>query len=668
MPLRPRLLRRRVRPLSVYLGVMVVSLLLVVALSLVLFTYLQGRHLAHLMALEEMRVAGERIGTEFDHLLDAPEMVTVMASVSGLDLVADADRIAFAQEALDQLPQIDSIYIGRSDGSFSQGVALDEPGSAWRKVTGAPSDAAYAFRRIHQDPVRGRVQSWRFRDAQGQTVADAPPSPSDFDPRTRGWFKEAQHQAAPVLSPPYRMASTGDLGVTISRRLVEDPSVVVGTDVLLETLGHFLQDRRISDHARAYLFDPDGVLMAHSDPKVMGLIGANLDGVQASSSLQAADPMLPIVQARLTRKAANPTNEVAFEEEPWLIEVVPSVGQDMLARYAVVVAAPLSDFTAPSERLARNGLLISAAVIALGVCVAVLVAWRLGRSLTGLTDAARRLGDLDFQPRPVVGSRVLEITTLSQALTAARHAIQTFALYVPREIVSRIVESAGIHRRFGRRQEVTVLFTDIRDFTTICESNDPEDVVEMLSAYFDLLSAGVYAHGGAIIQFLGDSIFASWNAPTPDPAHVDHACACALDLAERIQAFNLAQAAAGRPVFITRLGLHTGHAVMGSVGSTNRLQYTGMGDTVNVASRLEGLNKQFGTTILVSEAVRKGCRQDFRFRSLGEVPLKGRLERLEVHELVADPPSGPGGTAVVEHGFQREPSTGREASGRHQQV
>jgi adenylate cyclase len=624
----------RARPLSMYLGVMVVGLLLVVALSLVLFTYLQGRRLAHLMALDEMQVAAKRIGAEFDHLLDAPEMITRMASVSPLYLVDDVDRIAFAREALAQLPQIDSIYVGRTDGRFSQGVALGGPGSAWRKVTGAPAEAVYAFGRVYKDPEQGWLRDWRFQDRSGHVVIDGSPHTAHYDPRTRAWFQQALRSTEPVLSRPYRMASTGALGVTISRRQVDDPSVVVGTDVLLQTLSDFLQRERVSDHAVAYLFDSDSALIAHSDPKVMGLVGAVLDGDGGLPALQRADPMLPLVRSRLSGRHEG---IVEVGGEPWLIETAPSVGQDMLAGYVVAVAAPLTDFTEPSQRLARDALLLSATVIALGVCVAVLVAWRLGRSLAALTDTARRLEDFDFQPRPVEGSRVLEITTLSQALTAARNAIRTFALYVPREIVRSIVEAGGVHIRSGRRQEVTVLFTDIRDFTSICETNDPEEVVAMLSAYFESLSEGIYAHGGAIIQFLGDSIYAAWNAPTPDPGHVDHACACALELVERIRGFNLAQDAAGKPPFVTRLGLHTGQAVVGSVGSIQRLQYTGMGDTVNVASRLEGLNKQFGTTILVSEAVFARCRTPFHFRPLGGVSVKGRQEGLQVYELLTSP-------------------------------
>ena len=145
----------------------------------------------------------------------------------------------------------------------------------------------------------------------------------------------------------------------------------------------------------------------------------------------------------------------------------------------------------------------------------------------------------------------------------------------------------------------------------------------------------VERHNGVIVQYLGDSIYAMWNAPTPDADHVDDGCRCALALKAGVDAFNAGNRQAGLPELITRYGVHTGAAVVGSVGALTRRQYTAMGDTVNVASRLEGLNKEFGTTILASDAVKVRADASFRFRPLGlTAGAKGRAEQIEVFELV----------------------------------
>jgi adenylate cyclase len=237
-----------------------------------------------------------------------------------------------------------------------------------------------------------------------------------------------------------------------------------------------------------------------------------------------------------------------------------------------------------------------------------------------------------------VRSHVREISALAAAMAMARGAIHTFGLYVPKELVRRIIGAGEFDGRSASRQEVTALFTDIYDFTTISEQHPPEDIVAMLSGYFDIFSETVARNNGAIIQFLGDSVFAMWNAPIPDPRHAENACRCALATAARLDAFNNAQVERGLPELRTRFGIHTGPAVVGSVGASERLQYTGMGDTLNVASRLEGLNKTYGTTILVSGAVAKRCPPDLVFRALGSGEAKGRKQTIELFELVGQNP------------------------------
>jgi adenylate cyclase len=181
---------------------------------------------------------------------------------------------------------------------------------------------------------------------------------------------------------------------------------------------------------------------------------------------------------------------------------------------------------------------------------------------------------------------------------------------------------------------VTAIFTDIYDFTTISEGNSPEAVVTMLSDYFDILNRTVNANNGTIVQFLGDSIFAMWNAPVADENHAENACRAALAMRDALVEFNAEQKRKGLPEFRTRFGLHTGEAVVGSVGAVDRLQYTAMGDTINVASRLEGMNKEHGTTILASSAVYERCHDVILFRPLGEVHAKGRREEIELFEVV----------------------------------
>jgi adenylate cyclase len=291
---------------------------------------------------------------------------------------------------------------------------------------------------------------------------------------------------------------------------------------------------------------------------------------------------------------------------------------------------------AEANRLLLHNLLIASAFVLAGVAASVLLSRMVSRSLYRLADEARRIGDLDVGEKGVSHSWISEINTLASALAASRHAISQFALYVPREVVRRIVSPEGRAVVKAQRQDVTVLFTDIRDFTTISEQHSPEDVVDTLSAYFELLNTIAERNGGTVVQYLGDSIFVMWNAPVPDVGHAENGCRCALAMKAAVDDLNEANRRNGRPALITRFGLHTGPAVVGSFGAISRQQYTAMGDTINVASRLEGLNKEFNTSILVSAAIHNAVADRFELRPLGLVQVKGRAEKVDLWELVGE--------------------------------
>jgi adenylate cyclase len=319
----------------------------------------------------------------------------------------------------------------------------------------------------------------------------------------------------------------------------------------------------------------------------------------------------------------------------------------LFAGSTIVMAAPVDELLGPAYDMLFQGLFVAAGVVVVVIIGAVVLAGMITRSLNQLTVGAQRLRELDFQAELDVPSRVREIHMLSGAMRQAREAIFTFALYVPKELVRKGIESGEFSRRTATRHEVTAIFTDIYDFTTISERNSPEAVVTMLSDYFDILNRKVNEHNGTIIQFLGDSIFAMWNAPVPDEHHAENACRAALAMRDALNEFNAAQRSRGLPEFRTRFGVHTGDAVVGSVGAVDRLQYTAMGDTINVASRLEGMNKEHGTTILASREVYERCHGAILFRPLGEAHAKGRKEEIELYEVVSVRHSALAAPAVV---------------------
>jgi adenylate cyclase len=213
---------------------------------------------------------------------------------------------------------------------------------------------------------------------------------------------------------------------------------------------------------------------------------------------------------------------------------------------------------------------------------------------------------------------------------AREEAIAMFSRFVNPHVVRQLLERGGLAGA-GQTREVTLLFSDIRGFTTLSETRAPEEVVAILNRYFTRQVEVIFRHGGSLDKFIGDAIMAFWGAPLDDPEHAKNAVACALDMADELAAFKaeLGEAGAG---FDVGIGVHSGPAVVGLIGSDKRREYTSIGDTVNLASRIEGLTKEAGRRILVSRETMKRCQGAFDFVSCGTYPVKGRAQPVELFE------------------------------------
>ena len=185
----------------------------------------------------------------------------------------------------------------------------------------------------------------------------------------------------------------------------------------------------------------------------------------------------------------------------------------------------------------------------------------------------------------------------------------------------------------GERKEVTILFSDIRSFTTITESTPPEVLSRLLHEYFTEMAEEIFATDGVLDKFIGDAIMAFWGAPLEQHDHADRAMRAALDMMRRLAGLQLKWADEGLPFVDIGIGIHTGHAIVGNMGSEKRFDYTAIGDTVNAASRLEGLNKEYKTHIIISEATKRKLKDPVAVNELGEVTVKGKTAALKIYSV-----------------------------------
>jgi adenylate cyclase len=220
------------------------------------------------------------------------------------------------------------------------------------------------------------------------------------------------------------------------------------------------------------------------------------------------------------------------------------------------------------------------------------------------------------------------LTEYLRERNARMAALAQFSRFTNPHVARQLVEQGGIET--GRR-DVTLLFSDIRGFTTLSETRSPEEVIALLNRYFSLQVDVVFRHSGSLDKFIGDCIMGIWGAPLDDPDHARNAVACALDMADTLQAFKR-ELGAEHTDFDVGIGLHSGPAVVGLMGSQKRLEYTAIGDTVNLASRIEGLTKDAKRRILVSKDTMERCADAFDFVSCGSYHVKGRAQPVELFE------------------------------------
>jgi adenylate cyclase len=216
-----------------------------------------------------------------------------------------------------------------------------------------------------------------------------------------------------------------------------------------------------------------------------------------------------------------------------------------------------------------------------------------------------------------------------------------FGQYVSRDVFAQLVANPELARLGGQRRDMTVLFSDIRGFTTLTEQGRPEEVVGMLNEYFSRMVEIVFRHHGTLDKFVGDMVMALFNAPLDDPDHADHAVRAALEMIEELQALNERWKAAGKFTGLDiGIGINTGSMIAGNIGSDAVMSYTVIGDAVNLGARLESLNKQFGTRIIISDATRERLNGRYTFRSLGDVVVKGKTQPVAIFEVSGQPQGG----------------------------
>jgi adenylate cyclase len=410
---------------------------------------------------------------------------------------------------------------------------------------------------------------------------------------------------------------------------------VVRAGLLTEQLDEVTR-LRVTDAAddphRIFLTDDEGRLITRLQP------GDPVEE-QADDSLRVAAAAVPPEVAAALRlpvlrevdaQRLSASGEATVDGRKYLVTFV---ALPETQGWRVGIVAPEDFYLRDLARTRRRLLVVSLAVIAAILAGGALALRAVRRGLGQVVETTARIQNFDFAPAPTRSS-FADVQAVLMRLELAKTAMRAMGKYVPIDLVRLLYRTGREPVLGGEVVEVTLMFTDIKDFTALSERLSPNELARVLGQYLEVMTAAIHSTRGTIDKYIGDAIMAVWNTPTACPNHAQRACEAALACLEAERRLFESPAWEGREPLHTRFGIHRDQVMVGHFGAPDRMSFTALGDGVNLASRLEGLNKQYGTTVLVSEAVRDEARSAFDFRLVDVVAVKGRSRGVRVYELL----------------------------------
>ena len=624
--------RFRLRPSMLGLFVLL-ALPLMVALVLITYTSTNEAvsRTAQAMAERFNAQVVKNIQQVIDPISSLSSSTAVMVSSEQGYFRKDASW-AYLKTCIEQTIDLRGAYFAYPDGSFRATYRADGRAVFFGKE--APAEALWAYRWLQRGPQGQAKDQIHFVSAKGDILEERNIE-VPYDPRKRPWFEASVNKKKANLIGPTVFASSGQVGLTFSAPVYVNGEIagVVGMDMTLQSLGKFLNANRISENSLAVIIDRDQKVVATSsdDDALVKLDGQLL--VPALSDLRSSLPRKAL--ASLPAKDHVGVflfgNQEGKQDHLALLSPIPLKAH---GDWKVLVIAPRSDFL--SDIVSNIGRITILGVILLGLQV--LMVWWLSRKIAGplealalQVDAIERLEINDAYP--LQRSSFTEIDRLAQSVSRMSKALKAFAAFVPIDLVRGLMKSEKGLETGGHSRFITIMFTDLEAFSALSENRPSHELLQQVSRYLGTASRIIGEEFGTVDKFIGDAVMAFWGAPNELEDHAWRACVAAVRIQQEMDIMNAEWKKAGLPELKVRIGIHSDAVLVGNIGSIERMSYTVMGDGVNVASRLEGLNKNFGTRICISKTVYRESGERLILRPLGDMEVKGRKSTIEVFEL-----------------------------------
>ena len=600
--------------------------------TIIAVTYLSNDRIARTNAkelVERFRVdAIENIQADFNPI---KSLVRSAAAIGNEypDFYLDNRCFRYFHSVLLHSPRIVSVYVGLNDGAFRQTRRIDPKVPIQDSLP--PEGTQYAYRWIVPAAGERTLDHYLFLCSDLKELGRSE-QPTTYDPRTRLWYRSAAEAGAETISDPDIFATLGLIGFTVAAPFYDKGKLlgVAAVDITLAGLGEYLAERKVSPGTLSYILDRQGRVIAASD---LSRTYANVGGRLELTHIASIDKELPAIAFSARPRGSDGQFTFSYQGKDYIASLA-SLAPEFGKQWQLFVITPMSDFTAAFQenniRLAAFGLL----ALILEIVAIYFLTGIVSAPLEKLAFKVGRIQELSTEPLPPVNSPIREISVLSRAIDTLDAAVKSFAAFVPVGLVNQLLHSDQKLELGGHSRFLTIFFSDLEGFSGLSEEVPSQELLLRVSAYLELVTKTVNQEHGTIDKFIGDGVMAFWGAPALLDDHAWRSCVAAMRIQRGMEALNARWQAEGHKPLKVRIGIHSDAVLVGNIGSKERMSYTVMGDGVNIASRLEGINKEFRTHICISHTVFKEAGERLCVRPIDDVTVKGRRAKIPIYELM----------------------------------
>jgi adenylate cyclase len=482
------------------------------------------------------------------------------------------------------------------------------------------TDGRLLITRVHSDNNHNYDSFEVLENGQLKPTNLSGQDSESYDVRARPWFQSGIDKPANTVNwtPPYDFLQSGTRGLTatLTRRDTSGKALyVIGADLDLSETGEFMDSLMVGKTGAAFLIRSDGTSLLSREDR--------------------PNPRLNILRAalssQLTQFVGNDNSNIHFNYEG--VHYLAVVQKAVNSEYFTAVIIPENDYLAPVRRNAIITITIGIVILGLAGVLGVLLARRVTEPLGIISHDLEEISKLRF-PVDIASfkSSISEIAKLEASVGKLKSSLRSFSRYMPKRLLRSMMSRGEEARLGGTLRRITVQFTDLAGFTRISESMTPGEAFEELHEFLEIIMDEQHRQGAITSSFTGDGTLALFNAPEDLDEHEAKAVDAALVCVHLLEQCNARRRAENKNQLHARIGINTAEVLLGNLGTTERFGYTAIGDGVNLASRLEGLNKIYGTQIIAGKATRDSTHDVFDWRKIDRITVVGRMHPTDIYE------------------------------------